>query len=238
MYFSTNIAVLRKRRKVSQEDLSSSLDIPRSTWSGYERGIAQPNFETLIKISEYFSVSIDNILVPDLKNLPESKLVEIEREREYDIQGAHLRVLATTVDSDDNENIELVPQAASAGYTSGYSDTNFVQDLDKFKLPFLSKNKTYRTFQLKGDSMPPLKSGYWVTGEYVHDFNDIKDGKPYILITKDDGIVFKLAYNKIDDLKSLMLVSTNPIYEPYLVNVEDVLEVWAFVNSINTDFEM
>lgn len=238
MFFSKNIALLRKRKRFSQEDLSSSLDIPRSTWSGYERGIAQPNFETLIKIAEFFKVSIDNILVPNLTELSESKLIEIEREREYDVQGRHLRVLATTVDSDDNENIELVPQAASAGYTTGYSDTNFVQDLEKFKLPFLGRNKTHRTFQIKGDSMPPLKSGYWVTGEYIQDFGSIKDGKPYILVTKEDGIVFKLVYNKIDSLKSLMLVSTNPIYEPYLVNIEDVLEVWGFVNSINTEFEV
>ena len=238
MYFSTNIALLRRRRKTSQDDLSTSLNIPRSTWSGYERGVAQPNFETLIKISEYFKVSIDNILMPDLAALNESKLIEIEREREYDVQGKPLRVLTTTVDTDDHENIELVPQAASAGYTTGYSDTQFVQDLEKFKLPFLGRNKTHRTFQIKGDSMPPLKSGYWVTGEFIHDFNEVKDAKPYILVTKNDGIVFKLVYNKIEESNSLMLVSTNPIYEPYLVNVEEIVEVWGFVNSINTDFEM
>ena len=238
MYFSKNIALLRKRRKKSQDDLSSSLDIPRSTWSGYERGIAQPNFETLIKISTYFQVSIDNILIPDLSQLSESKLVEIEREREYDVSGKHLRVLTTTVDSDDNENIELVPQKASAGYTTGYSDPKFVEELAKFQLPFLGHNKTYRTFQISGDSMPPLKSGYWITGEYVQDLSDIKDGKPYIILTENEGIVFKLIYNQIETSKSLLLVSTNPIYEPYLVPVEEVLEVWKFVNSINTDFEI
>lgn len=238
MYFSSNIALLRRRRNKSQDDLSSSLDIPRSTWSGYERGIAQPNFDTLIRISEYFKVSIDNILIPELSKLPESKLVEIEREREYDVSGKHLRVLTTTVDSEDNENIELVPHKASAGYTTGHSDPKFVQELAKFQLPFLGHNKTYRTFQLNGDSMPPLKTGFWVTGEYVQDLSDIKDGKPYIVLTQNDGIVFKLVYNKIENNKSLMLVSTNPIYEPYLVPVEEVLEVWRFVNSINTEFDI
>jgi len=238
MFFSSNIAILRKRRKESQEDISSSLEIPRSTWSGYERGIAQPSFETLIKISNYFKVSVDNVLVPDLKNLAESKLIEIEREREYDVNGKHLRVLTTTVDADDNENIELVPQAASAGYTTGHSDAQFVGELSKFQLPFLGRNKTHRTFQIKGDSMPPLKSGYWVTGEYVQNFEEIKDGKPYIVITENDGIVFKLAYNKIAESKALMLVSTNPIYEPYMINVEEIIEVWGFVNSINTEFEL
>ena len=238
MNFSTNIATLRKRRKQSQDEISSILDIPRSTWSGWERGISEPNYGTLIKISEYFKVSIDNLLVPSLKDLPESKLSEIEREREYDLEGKHLRVLTTTVDSDDNENIELVSQKASAGYTTGHSDPNFVKELAKFQLPFLGKNKTYRTFQLKGDSMPPLKSGYWVTGEYLENLSEIKDGKPYIILTENDGIVFKLAYNQIEENKSLLLVSTNPIYEPYHVKIEEVVEVWKFVNSINTDFEV
>lgn len=238
MYFSSNIATLRKRRKESQDDLSSSLDIPRSTWSGYERGVAQPNFETLIKISNYFNITIDNLLIPDLANLSESKIIEIERQREFDLQGKYLRVLATTVDHNDNENIELVPHAASAGYTTGYSDTQFIGELSKFKLPFLGKNKTHRTFQIKGDSMPPLKSGYWVTGEYIQNFNEIKDGKPYILVTKNDGIVFKLIYNKIKTENMLLLVSTNPNYEPYKLSIKEVLEVWGFVNSINTDFDI
>jgi len=238
MNFAKNIALLRKRKKRSQDDLSSSLGIPRSTWSGYERGISEPSFTTLIKISEYFKVSIDNILVPDLTKLPESKISAIEREREYDLEGKHIRVLTTTVDSDDNENIELVPQKASAGYTTGHSDPKFVQELAKFQLPFLGRNRTHRTFQIKGDSMPPLKTGYWVTGSYLQDLSEIKDGKPYIIVTKNDGIVFKLVYNKIENSKSLLLVSTNPIYEPYLVPVEEILEVWQFVNSINTEFDI
>ena len=86
--------------------------------------------------------------------------------------------------------------------------------------------------------MPPLKSGYWVTGEYIQNFNEIKDGKPYILVTKNDGIVFKLIYNKIKTENMLLLVSTNPNYEPYKLSIKEVLEVWGFVNSINTDFDI
>ena len=238
MNFAKNIAILRKRRKQSQDEVSSSLNIPRSTWSGWERGISEPNYSTLIKISNFFKVSIDNLLVPQFSGLTESKISEIEREREYDLEGKHLRILTTTIDSDDNENIELVPHKASAGYTTGHSDPKFVQELAKFQLPFLGQNRTYRTFQIQGDSMPPLKSGYWVTGEYVQDLSDIKDGKPHIVITQNDGIVFKLTYNQIESNKSLLLVSTNPIYEPYQLPVDEILEVWKFVNSINTEFDI
>jgi hypothetical protein len=63
--------------------------------------------------------------------------------------------------------------------------------LPGFQLPFLSKQKKYRTFQLSGDSMLPIPDGSWVTGEYLQDWNDIISGNAYIVFTIDDGIVFK-----------------------------------------------
>jgi hypothetical protein len=83
--------------------------------------------------------------------------------------------------------------------------------------------------------MPPVASGSFVTGEYVQNWNTLKSGYPYILVTKDDGIVFKIVYNKIKENKSLQLVSTNPLYEPYEVDIRDVLEVWKFVNFISSE---
>ncbi|HCA83304.1 MAG TPA: transcriptional regulator, partial [Flavobacteriales bacterium] len=70
---------------------------------------------------------------------------------------------------------------------------------------------------------------------YVQNWNTLKSGYPYILVTKDDGIVFKIVYNKIKENKSLQLVSTNPLYDPYEVDVRDVLEVWKFVNFISNE---
>jgi hypothetical protein len=48
------------------------------------------------------------------------------------------------------------------------------------------------------------------------------------VLTKNEGIVFKSLYNKINERKSLMLVSTNPEYKPYEIDISDVLEVWKF----------
>lgn len=235
IHFGNNIKLLRKRRSRSQEDVSSHLEIKRSSLSGYENGAAEPNFETLVRFSEYFNVTIDKLLKTDLSKVGESQLSELERGYDIDLVGNKMRVLATTVDADNEENIELVPMKAQAGYTSGYADPEFIKVLPTFQLPFLSRQKKYRTFPITGDSMPPVSDGSFVTGEYVQNWNQIKNGFPYIIVTKDDGIVFKVVYNHLDERKTLQLCSTNPIYEPYEVDIREVIEVWKFVNYISAE---
>jgi len=236
MYFSENLKVLRKRKKVSQDELSTELNIKRTTLSGYENGTAQANFETLLKFSAFFNVSIDALLKTDMTALSEAALNELQEETfPADVTGIKLRVLATTVNNDNEENIEMVPVKAKAGYTRGYADPDFIKILQTFNLPFLDRNKKYRSFQISGDSMPPVSNGSWVTGEFVQNWNFIKDRHPYIIVTKDDGIVFKTVFNKIRERKTLLLCSTNPLYEPYEVNINDVLEVWKFSNYISSE---
>jgi hypothetical protein len=70
----------------------------------------------------------------------------------------------------------MVPEKAKAGYTTGYSDPEFISELPVFQFPLLSKNKKYRTFQISGDSMLPIPEGAWVTGEYVQDWSLIPSG--------------------------------------------------------------
>ncbi|MCB0818226.1 MAG: S24 family peptidase, partial [Flavobacteriales bacterium] len=102
-------------------------------------------------------------------------------------------------------------------------------------MPFLSRDKKYRTFQISGDSMPPVNEGAWVTGEYVQNWHTIRDGQPYIVVTKEEGIVFKVVYDQLKEKGSLLLCSTNPLYQPYEVPVGEVLEVWKFVHYISPE---
>jgi transcriptional regulator with XRE-family HTH domain len=237
MYLKENLKLLRKRRKRSQEEVSKSLTITRSAYNSYENGVAEPGIQILLRISDYFQVNIDKLLRINLNQISEIQLSQLEMGFDLDLSGTRLRVLATTVNSKNEENIELVPQKAKAGYTTGYADPDFIRTLPAFSLPFLSSNKKYRTFPISGDSMPPVCDGAYVTGEYLQDWNHVKNGNPYIVITKDDGIVFKVLYNRIEEDGTFLLCSTNPMYEPYSVNAENILELWKFVNYINPKFE-
>jgi len=235
MHFAPNIKFLRKRRGRTQDDVAVALNLKRSTLSGYENGVAQPGIEVLVSFSRYYNMSIDTMLKIDMSKLSESQLGELERGYDAYVKGSNLRVLTTTVNEDNQENIELVPEKAKAGYTTGYADPEYIGELPRFRLPFLSDKRKYRTFQLKGDSMLPIPDGSWVTGEFVQDWRDIKNGKAYVVFTLNDGIVFKIVENDLQNAGKLVLYSLNPVYEPYEVHINEVKEIWKFVNYISNE---
>ena len=235
MHFASNIKFLRKWRGRTQEDVAVALNLKRSTLSGYENGVAQPGIEILVSFSRYFNMSIDTMLKIDMSRLSESQLGELERGYDAYVRGSNLRVLTTTVNEENQENIELVPEKAKAGYATGYADPEYIGELPRFRLPFLSDRKKYRTFQLKGDSMLPIPDGSWVTGEFVQDWREIRNGKAYVVFTINDGIVFKIIENKLSSDGRLVLYSLNPVYEPYEVHINEVKEIWKFVNYISSE---
>lgn len=60
--FSEKLKELRKEKGVSQEALSELLNVSRQSISKYENGTAQPDFEKLALIANYFEVSFDYLL--------------------------------------------------------------------------------------------------------------------------------------------------------------------------------
>ncbi len=235
MFFHSNLKLLRTRKGLTQDALATALDMPRSTLSGYENGVAQPSLEALIGIAGFFSIAIDTLVKMDLGKLSEYHLSEMERGFDVFVTGSKLRVLATTVDEKNKENIEMVPIKAKAGYKSGYADPGFIEKLPAFQLPLLLGDRKYRMFQLDGDSMHPIPDKSWVIAEYVENWHDIKTGQAYVLLTQEDGIVFKQAENKLRTRNTLMLHSLNPAYKPYELHVSEIREVWKFYSYLSSE---
>ena len=94
---------------------------------------------------------------------------------------------------------------------------------------------TFRAFQIKGDSMLPIQSGSYVLGEYIENWNWIKNGETYIIVSKDEGVVYKRVFNKIEESQSLDLHSDNKIYEPFSIQINDVVEVWKAKGYLSFD---
>lgn len=235
MFLGSNIKLLRTRLDIRQEDMAKDLGITRSTINNYENvAVLNPTSEIVIAFSTYFNVSIDVLYKTDLCKLSEKQLVDLTKGTDIYTTGSKLRVLATTVDSKNVENVELVSIRARAGYTVGYGDVEYIKKLPSFQLPFLSKEKKYRTFQISGDSMLPIPDKSYIIAEYIANLNEIKSGQAYIIITLDDGIVFKIIGNQISKNKTLRLTSLNPYYKPYEVVINKVKEVWKFTHYISS----
>lgn len=178
---------------------------------------------------------MDALVRIDLSKLDEDSLKELELGFNRDLEGVNMRVLYSTLDKQGRENIELVPIKSRAGYTAGYGDPKYISSLPTFHLPFLLKDRKYRTFQLEGDSMLPIPDKAYVVGEYVQNLKNLKDGEACIIVTLEDGIVFKVVFNQIRKQKKLLLRSLNPAYKPYEIEIEKVIEAWKFTNYFTSE---
>lgn len=217
--FSNNIRFLRNRKNLSQQELADEIMLTRVRYSKYESGRSEAPYEVLIRISKYFNISIDLLLtleiskypLDDILNLPSNKIL-----------------LPIVVDADGHNYIEIVPQKASMGYLQGFSDPEYIENLQKMYLPFL-RNGKYRAFLADGDSMPPFADQSVIIGEYVEKLDDLKPDKSYIFVTKE-GITYKTFVRKND--KSITVCADNLFYAAYDIDLEDISEMWLFVQGI------
>ena len=162
-----NIRFLRKKKGWTQDKFSKKIGIKRSLVGAYEEGRADPRLNNLLKIANIFDISLDNILTKDVKKVPDNQMKSTS--------GEKVKVLSITVDQTDKENIELINEKASAGYLNSYSDFDYIEQLPRFQLPFLKSSGTHRGFEIKGDSMLPLKPGSIVIGKYLESLHLIKN---------------------------------------------------------------
>src|SRR6476661_9252615 len=230
---NTNLKFWRRELALTQAQMADKLGIKRSLVGAYEEGRAEPRLATLVNMARLFGISLDQLVTTDFSKKKNAKAAASMRQSELATAGANgsdddqpeppgggkLRILALTVDKDQNENIELVPQKAAAGYLNSYIDPEYLEVLPKFRLPML-----------------PITSGTVIVGRYVDDWAGIKDGTPCIVVSSKDGIVFKRVYNKLRHNAMFALHSDNQQYSPYDVNVSDVVEIWEAKSYISNTF--
>ena len=216
-HFAQHLKALRKARGLTQQELADRIGLKRAALGAYEEGRAEPRLVNVVAFAEFFGVSVDALLKGDESG-------------ERRARGTSLRVLSVPVDAaSDEERVAVVPVKAAAGYLDGYGDPDYVQGLPTFGLPLpeVTPNLTHRLFQIEGESMLPIPSGSYILSTYEEDWHRAGGMRPYIVVTRDDGVVFKRIENRLDsEHKDLWLISDNPDYPPYSVKPSEVVEVW------------
>jgi len=204
-----NLKYLRKLRGWTQEEFANKLRIKRSLLGAYEEERAEPRIDVLEVVCDIFKLTLDDLLRKDLS----------------DNKSSYLAKRRAMKMASGRSDIPFVPVKAAAGYLAGYADPEFVDELNTFTLPMLAGGN-YRAFEIIGDSMLPTPSGSVIVGEKVENLDDIKNDVPCIVISRSEGIVYKRVQKTARTKNKLTLVSDNPIYHPYTVNTDDVLEMW------------
>ena len=83
MKFNEKLLTMRKKQGLSQEELGMELQVSRQTISKWEAGQSYPDFQRLVMLSDYFGMSLDELVkdidVQDVRdrNLTDEKVASI-----------------------------------------------------------------------------------------------------------------------------------------------------------------
>ncbi|ANH82384.1 XRE family transcriptional regulator [Niabella ginsenosidivorans] len=215
-----NLKYLRKLRGWTQDEFANKLNIKRSLLGAYEEERAEPRLEVLETICDIFKLTLDEILRKDLSANTDNYL-------------AKRRALKL---SNTAARIPFVPVKAAAGYLNGYADHEFIDELNTFTLPMVTGGN-YRAFEIIGDSMLPTPSGSIIVGEKVEALDHVKNNTACVVVSKNDGIVYKRIQKNGKARNKILLLSDNPTFQPYSISSEDVLEMWEaqfIISKTNT----
>ena len=229
-YAGKNLKFIRKQREWTQEEMANQLQIKRSLVGAYEEERAEPRLEVQEAICALFNISLEQFLFQDMSLQGENG--EFSNAASNSSYLDRRRALKTDRSATNMPIVQFVPVKAAAGYLAGYADPEFLDELNTFTLPMLAPGD-YRAFEIIGDSMLPTPSGSVIVGEKVDSIKEVKNSNTYVVVSSADGVVYKRVITNDDNKEKLTLLSDNPLYEPYQVNSQDIVEIWKAVYIIN-----
>ncbi|MCX8129398.1 MAG: helix-turn-helix domain-containing protein [Clostridia bacterium] len=195
MFSGDRLKILRNKKKLTQIELGKIFSISHATINRYEKGVNQPDTETLNKLAEYFDVSVDYLL--GRTNLKDADLPQGSYVPEKTVRIPILGVVRAGEPLYAEQNI--------VGY--------FTTDIDL--LP------SGECFYLKvvGDSM---NLSHIVDGQLIliRRQEDIENGGVALVLVNGEDATIKKFY-KNDNLVTLMPNSSNPVHQPRVIDLKN-----------------
>ncbi len=88
MNFNEKLISLRKSKNLSQEELGAELNVSRQTISKWEGGQSYPDFQRLVLLSDYFGLTLDQLV----------KDIDVREVREKNINSEQLSLIYKDVE--------------------------------------------------------------------------------------------------------------------------------------------
>jgi len=77
-FISKNLKRLRTAKNKTQDDVAFAIGLKRSTYSGYENEVSVPTIEAIMKLADYFEITIDNLVRVDLTRFTDLNLRQLK----------------------------------------------------------------------------------------------------------------------------------------------------------------
>ncbi len=214
-FFGKNIKKIRSIKGLSQQAFAELFDLKRGTLGAYEEGRSEPKIETLIKIANYFSIVIDDLLTNELTV---NQLLKFKGD------------LTTYAENVKREQFALIPcitESTSNDYILLYNKESFIKELPTIQLP-VNLTKDFRGYTVSSLEMSSHDKGFYpkdiVIGEKVPStvMKKLNNGT-LVFVVVDGKLIFRRLYI-IKDKVVLRADHKNIEEESYLLS--DIKEMW------------
>lgn len=100
---------LRTENSKLQREIAEYLGIDRTTYGKYETGASEPDFQTTLKIAEYFDVSVDYLLGRTEEKKPSAEVIDEELDKNVlVIRGRDGRYIRKVLTDKEIESFETL----------------------------------------------------------------------------------------------------------------------------------
>ncbi len=185
-FFGKNIRKIRSVKTLSQQAFAELFDLKRGTLGAYEEGRSEPKIETIIKIANYFSIPIDDLLT---KELTVNSLLKFK---------ANLTTDHEIISKPTFANIPFINEKNTKDYLLYNSKEAFVNDMPCLQLP-INPEKEFRAYTVDNLEMSANDKGLFpkdiVIGEMIPKdvYKKINNGH-LILAVFENQMVLRRCY--------------------------------------------
>ncbi len=239
--FGDVLASLRESKHVSQQAVGELIGVSRSAVNGYEKGKSFPVPDKLLKLAQYFGVSVDYLLTG------ENAASQVEIAKLSKNTGIHSSGESPTYPPNqsnvhavgllsDIPVIELRRVSFKARASFNYAQLQRFKDSDifdtvLFRLPPGRTEEDYKdalVFDIEGDSMEPsLRDGQQVIAWPVPDSKWEYLHNTICVVDYDETVTVKAVLkNDLNNTDGLTLHATGGLGGSFTVARKDIHSIW------------
>lgn len=242
-----NLKKIRNVKNLSQKSFAAIFDLKRATLGAYEEARSEPRIDTLIKIANYFSITLDQLLC---KELTVNELLHFE---DHHFSDKSISTALSPKVSIANHEVLWVEASQMSLYATKCHLVDFTNTLSKYVFPdellvlLFIQSHIIRAFTVVNLEMSYAKEGLFTgdivlaysctIADFLSDFIDEYAVKSkyqddiFVVVTQDQTYIRKI---KLENTQELICYSIHPYVDDKVVAIDNIKELWKITHKISS----
>jgi transcriptional regulator with XRE-family HTH domain len=214
-FFGKNIRKIRNVKNMSQQAFADLFDLKRGTLGAYEEKRSEPKIETILKIANYFSITVDDLLT---KELTVNHLLKFKGDLSLNTEEPVQEKLA---------RIPLITEQHQKNYITNFENEYFIEELPCLHLP-INTEKKFRGYTVINLEMTNHDQGLYpkdvVIGEFIPKevYKKLENGCMVLALVNEELILRRLYITK----NKITLRADHKSVEDKVFELTKIEELW------------